>query len=149
MDIVIHRYVLVKTFDYSIDLKEIILTEINFWGNIILQPHALLVTPYASRGALHDTILIVIFKNMPHAFYRRWWIIHHWINWGFDSIDVFFFRFTHLCSSFFYTPVWKTDVLCRGNVRPSVCPSVRPSGFSGLFFNMLWDINLKLGIYIQ
>ena len=49
----------------------------------------------------------------------------------------------------FYTPVWKTDVLCRGNVRPSACPSVRPSAFSGLFFNMLWDINLKLGIYIQ
>ena len=39
------------------------------------------------------------------------------------------------------------------SVRPSVCPSVRPSvrpsAFSGLFFNMLWDINLKLGIYIQ
>ena len=32
---------------------------------------------------------------------------------------------------------------------PSVCPSVRPSEFSGLFFNMLWDINLKLGICIQ
>ena len=30
----------------------------------------------------------------------------------------------------FYTPVWKTDVLCYGNVRPSV----RPSEFSGLFF---------------
>ena len=28
----------------------------------------------------------------------------------------------------FYTPVWNTDVLCRGNVRPSV----RPSAFSGL-----------------
>ena len=42
----------------------------------------------------------------------------------------------------FYTPVWKTDVLCYGNVRPSV----RPSEF---FFNMLWDINLKLGICIQ
>ena len=28
---------------------------------------------------------------------------------------------------FFYTPVWKTEVLCRGNVRPSVCTSVRPS----------------------
>ena len=27
----------------------------------------------------------------------------------------------------FYTPVWKTDVLCRGNVRPSVCPSFRLS----------------------
>ena len=35
----------------------------------------------------------------------------------------------------------KRNVLCRGNVRPSA--------FSGLFFNMLWDINLKLGIYIQ
>ena len=31
--------------------------------------------------------------------------------------------------SFFFcpTPVWKTDVLCRGNVPPSVCPSARPS----------------------
>ena len=47
--------------------------------------------------------------------------------------------------SHFYTPVWRTDALCRGNV----CPSVRPSAFSGLFFNMLWYINLKLGIYIQ
>ena len=34
------------------------------------------------------------------------------------------------------------------SVRPFVHPSVRPSAFSGLFFNMLWDINLKLGIYI-
>ena len=51
---------------------------------------------------------------------------------------------------FYHTPVWKTDVLCYGNVRPSVLrTSVRPSEFSGLFFNMLWDINLKLGICIQ
>ena len=50
---------------------------------------------------------------------------------------------SNACS--FYTPVWKTDVLCYGNVRPSV----RPSEFSGLFFNVLWDINLKLGICIQ
>ena len=28
---------------------------------------------------------------------------------------------------FYYTPVWKTDVLCRGNVRPSVRLSVLPS----------------------
>ena len=34
-------------------------------------------------------------------------------------------------------------------VAMSVRSSVRPSAFSGLFFNMLWDINLKLGIYIQ
>ena len=33
----------------------------------------------------------------------------------------------------------------RPSVRLSVCPSVRPSAFSGLFSNMLWDINLKLG----
>ena len=48
----------------------------------------------------------------------------------------------------FYTPVWKT-----GRIMPWQCPSVRPSvcpsAFSGLFFNMLWDINLKLGIHIQ
>ena len=31
----------------------------------------------------------------------------------------------------------------------SVRLSVRPSEFSGLFFNVLWDINLKLGICIQ
>ena len=56
----------------------------------------------------------------------------------------------------FYTPVWKTGRIMpwqcpsvRLSVCPSVRPSVRPSVFSGLFFNMLWDINLKLGIYIQ
>ena len=50
---------------------------------------------------------------------------------------------------FIIRPFEKRDVLCRGNVRPSVRPSDRPSAFSGLFFNMLWDINLKLDIYIQ
>ena len=54
--------------------------------------------------------------------------------------------------NYFYTPVWKTGRIMPWQcpfVRLSVCPSVRPSVFSGLFFNMLWDINLKLGIYIQ
>ena len=48
---------------------------------------------------------------------------------------------------FFYTPVWKTDVLCRGNVRPSVCPSVRPSvrpgfpDFSSTCFEIsIWNL---------
>ena len=52
----------------------------------------------------------------------------------------------------FYTPVWKTGRIMPWqcpSVRLSVRPSVRPSAFSGLFFNMLWDINLKLGICIQ
>ena len=47
----------------------------------------------------------------------------------------------------FYTPVWKTDVLCRGNVRPSVCPSVRPSvrpgfpDFSSTCFEIsIWNL---------
>ena len=31
----------------------------------------------------------------------------------------------------------------------SFCPSVCPSNFSGLLFNMLSDINLKHGVYIQ
>ena len=53
---------------------------------------------------------------------------------------------------YFYTPVWKTGRIMPWqcpSVRLSVRPSVRPSAFSGLFFNMLWDINLKLGICIQ
>ena len=46
----------------------------------------------------------------------------------------------------FYTPGWKTVRIMPWQC-PSVRPSVRPSAFSGLFFNMLWDINLKLGIH--
>ena len=36
----------------------------------------------------------------------------------------------------FYKLVWKAFLLCRGNVRPSK--------FSGLLFNILWDINFKI-----
>ena len=46
-----------------------------------------------------------------------------------------------LCN--FYTPVWKTDVLCRGNIRPSVCPSVRPRfpDFSSRCFEIsIWNL---------
>ena len=51
----------------------------------------------------------------------------------------------------FYTPVFKCPFEKRTFKRTyyAVTMSVRPSAFSGLFFNMLWDINLKLGIYIQ
>ena len=79
-----------------------------------------------------------------------------------DSISPLFLYFdicNYICqttSYHFYTPVWKTGRIMpwqcpsvRLSVCPSVRPSVRPSAFSGLFFNMLWDINLKLGIYIQ
>ena len=41
--------------------------------------------------------------------------------------------------SFFYTPVFRRDVLWYGDVRPSV----RPSQFSALFSYMLWHIDLK------
>ena len=40
---------------------------------------------------------------------------------------------------YFYTPVFRRDVLWYGDVRPSV----RPSQFSALFSYMLWDIELK------
>ena len=36
----------------------------------------------------------------------------------------------------FYKLVWKAFVLCRGNVHPSK--------FSGLLFNILWDINFTI-----
>ena len=47
------------------------------------------------------------------------------------------------CTAIFYTPVWKTDVLCRGNVRPSVRPSVRPRfpDFSWTCFEIsIWNL---------
>ena len=47
---------------------------------------------------------------------------------------------------FYYTPVFRRDVLWYGDVRPSVRvsrPSVRPSQFSALFSYMLWHIDLK------
>ena len=52
----------------------------------------------------------------------------------------------------FYTPVWKTDVLCHGNVRPSVRPSVHPL-VHGLFVSWCatgWRfvINSRANIYI-
>ena len=51
---------------------------------------------------------------------------------------------TYTCTSappFFYTPVFRRDVLWYGDVRPSVQVSVRP--FSALFSYMLWHIELK------
>ena len=39
----------------------------------------------------------------------------------------------------FYTPVWKTDVLCRGNVRPSVRP--RFPDFSSTCYDIsIWNL---------
>ena len=49
----------------------------------------------------------------------------------------------------FYSPVWKTVYY---TVVMSVCPSLPPSEFSDFFIfylNMLWDINFKVGIWIQ
>ena len=50
---------------------------------------------------------------------------------------------------FYYTPVFRRDVLWYGDVRPGLRPSVRPSvrlsvrPFSALFSYMLWHIELK------
>ena len=67
-----------------------------------------------------------------------------------------FYMYLHSCISiwFLYARLkngtyYAVAMSVRPSVCPSVCLSVRPSAFSGLFFNMLWDINLKLGIYIQ
>ena len=44
----------------------------------------------------------------------------------------------------FYTPVWKTVILCHGNVRPSVCPQSFcpsfPDFFSRCFEISLWNL---------
>ena len=50
---------------------------------------------------------------------------------------------------FYYTPVFRRDVLWYGDVRPTLRPSIRPSvrvsvrPFSALFSYMLWHIELK------
>ena len=41
----------------------------------------------------------------------------------------------------FNSPIWKTVILCRGDVRPYV-------RISQTFFNILWGVSLELGIYI-
>ena len=49
----------------------------------------------------------------------KWIYIHNWIK-------------AKICQiTNFYTPIWKTVVLCHGNVHPFLCPSVR--GFQTLF----------------
>ena len=47
--------------------------------------------------------------------------------------------------SFYYTPVWKTDVLCYGNVRPSVRPSIPPSVRPSFpdFFSTCFEISIS------
>ena len=70
---------------------------------------------------------MVFSVRLPHLFHYVPIIVYH-----------------HEIFRSFYTPVWKT-----GRIMLWQCLSVRPSAFSGLFFNMLWDINLKLSIYIQ
>ena len=57
------------------------------------------------------------------------------------TIEYLYFLYARLKNGTYYAVAM--------SVRLSVRPSVRPSAFSGLFFNMLWDINLKLGIYVQ
>ena len=50
----------------------------------------------------------------------------------------------HRCNwQIFYMPLWKTDILCRGNVCPSVHPSVRPRfpDFSSTCFEIsIWNL---------
>ena len=72
----------------------------------------------------------------------------------------------------FYKPIWKTVVLCRGNIRLSVwvfrtffrhymnLPNLALTLMKyfgpywlllqlGIFFEMFWSINLKVGLYTQ
>ena len=52
-----------------------------------------------------------------------------------------------LCFYYFYTPVFRQDVLWYGDVRPSVRVSVRQSQFSTLFSYMFWLIELYFLCY--
>ena len=102
-----------------------------------------------TRSSLYNTHLVIKFKSttIPHNTYTY--------------MDSRFSRHANperqliprpsggQCPSF-CTPVWKTVVLCRGNVRPSARPSVRPSARPSFpdLFNMPLGVNLKLGVLI-
>ena len=60
-----------------------------------------------------------------------------------EHFYIFSFFNINIRRPYFYTPVFRRDVLWYGDVRPSGSPSVRPSQFSALFSYMLWDIELK------
>ena len=75
-----------------------------------------------------------------------------WPQWVKDVYVLWYFSKHHTMLEFLYahlnyTPVWKTDVLCRGNVRASVRPSVRlsvrprfPDFFSACFEISIWNL---------
>ena len=69
-----------------------------------------------------------------------------WPYWIFScdqaALQMVFSLCLSVCHTFLYAR------LKNGRIMLWQCPSVRPSEFSGLFFNMLWDINLKLGLCI-
>ena len=100
---------------------------------------------YISRGYFMSTDVII------HTDKNEWWlslIIFYQISYTtyFDKKIKYI-----LCPSLrltFYTPVWKSIGCIIPWQWPSVRPSVCSSQFSD-FFNMLWDINLKLAVYLQ
>ena len=92
---------------------------------------------------------LFLFSPLVHCYFLSCYFFSYLSTVTFFPVT--FFPTCPLLLSFllpFYTPVWKTGRIMLWQC-PSVRPSVRPSAFSGLFFNMLWDINLKLGICIQ
>ena len=53
------------------------------------------------------------------------------------------------CYIIFYTPVFRRDVLCYGDVRPSGSPSLRQSQFPAFFSCMPRHIELKFGVWLH
>ena len=71
------------------------------------------------------------------------WIIPSFFNLGIYSVHWAHFMCHHklwpTSASNFYTPVWKTDVLCRGDVHLSVRPSF-PEFSSTCYEISLWNL---------
>ena len=95
-------------------------------------------TTAMNKGNLKG-LLILTWKIMQKLVKDPYWIAFSvWQNLSYQ-LEILWF-------SLFIRPFEKT-----GRIMPWQCPSVRLSVRPSVrvFFNMLWDINLKLGIYIK
>ena len=91
--------------------------------------------------------LPIITTGISNHLYKTMWCNYSWA-WMNDYIPQ---KTVGYSTDTVYTPVWKTDVLCRGDVRPSVlsvCLFVRPSVWVfRTFFSTCFEISIWNLVY--
>ena len=100
----------------------------NHWNSNVVMVTTLRLTTSA---------LIVIIETRGSVGSPGW---SPWLSFSFLKQWQYQWQFmTVFFHALFYTPAWKTDVLCRGNVRPSVNPGF-PDFSSTCFEISIWNL---------